>query len=173
MGQTSSYQASTESLYSTSSTSFHTFPYHFSVNTYKCKIKWMILVKRLTCVFLGASCLHSLSGLKNRTILLFSRAQSHPLFRSDLVSFLEEENVFCCWIHFLNVPCHTRQALLWPSQCYGYLVTDATPGFPSTSTAAMEWPIRGQCGAVLTNERLPHKVIEMSISCQVLMRVRS
>ena len=57
------------------------------------------------------------------------------------------------------------------AQCYGYLVTDATPGFPST--AAMEWPIRGQCVAVLTNKRLPHKVIEMSISCQVLMRVRN
>ena len=56
-------------------------------------------------------------------------------------------------------------------RCYGYLVSDATPGFPSPTV--MEWPMRGQLVAVMTNERLPQKVLEMSISCQVLMRVRN
>ena len=112
MQLTSSCQASTVSVYSTSSTSFQLFPYHFSEMNV-CKFDDIQKVSRLmltlTCVFLRVSCLHPLSWLKNRTLLV-SGANSHPLFTiisgADSASLSGGGKDF--WWHFLNVPGHTR-----------------------------------------------------------------
>ena len=159
MQHTSSCQASTVSAYSTSSTSFQLFPYHFSENKNIEKTS-SIAGLMLTCVFLGVTCLDSLSGLENRALFV-SRAESHALFTtisgSQMLQFLFlETEMFSgdiSWMFLVTpglvmvpwLPC------LWCS-------------FPSTTaTPIKRKPMRDQFIALLANQRLPRKMAKMSI----------